>query len=492
MTTQDFFDNSIRSRVCVIGDLVLDEYIFGDVSRISPEAPVPVLRHKRRSRTVGGAGNVAANIASLGGEPELVSISGDDVQRSQLLELFESYDVPHTGIVKSANRNTTLKIRFLAPSQQVLRYDIEDTDPLDETEFQNVFGKAEQAISRSDCVVLSDYGKGLFDGDLTERVIELSRQKGVPVIVDPKGSDYRKYSGATVITPNRKELREATGMSVDSDEQVVLAARKLIADLNVDYILATRSEQGMSVVTSTEEHHIRTVAQEVFDVSGAGDTVVAALAIALSKGITSFEAAVIANAAGGLSVSRQGTTRISAAEVQSVLINDTRLKVNAPKFLDWEKAQCIVGDWRAHNLKVGFTNGCFDVLHAGHTTALYAAKAQCDRLVLGLNSDASVARLKGPTRPVNSAEDRAAVLAALQAVDVIVLFEEDTPFELIRHLEPDMLFKGADYTVETVVGADIVLERGGKVVLLELLEGRSTTSTIEKLAENNETQDGPT
>lgn len=491
MTTHAFFDKSLAARICVVGDLVLDEYVHGDVSRISPEAPVPVLRHKCRTQTVGGAGNVAANIVSLGGEVRLIGLSGKDEQRGRLLSLCEEYGIPLDGIIASDNRCTTLKTRFLSSAQQVLRYDIEDTDHLDAWEFKETLARTEEAIQASDCVVLSDYGKGIFSGDFPQKVIEVCRRKGVSAVVDPKGNDYRKYQGATVITPNRKELREATGLQVDTDEQVVLAARKLIGELDIDFILATRSEQGMSVVTATEEYHIRTVAQEVFDVSGAGDTVVAAMAVGLSKGIPNFEVAVIANAAGGLSVSRQGTTRISAAELQASLINDTRLKISAPKFLGWDQTLDIVNDWRAHHLKVGFTNGCFDILHAGHTSSLNAAKAQCDRLVLGLNADASVARLKGPSRPVNPAEDRAEVLSALQAVDAIVLFEEDTPLELIRHLQPDMLFKGADYSIETVVGADVVLANGGKVVLLELLDGRSTTSTLQKLAETDQPQGEP-
>jgi D-beta-D-heptose 7-phosphate kinase/D-beta-D-heptose 1-phosphate adenosyltransferase len=388
--------------------------------------------------------------------------------------------VETNGISAEPDRMTSCKSRFSALNQQVLRFDEEEIRPLEGAERQAMVTRFADALARADVVILSDYGKGVLTNGIAAELIALCRKAGKPVLVDPKDRDYASYAGATAVTPNRKELSEAIGHAVFSDDEVVDAARALIARHGLDFVLATRSEKGMSVVCLDGADHIATQAREVFDVSGAGDTVIASFALALATGVERTAAATIANAAAGVVVGKRGTARLTADELLGALFGQAGPR-HRDAILDRDGAARMVANWKQEGLTVGFTNGCFDILHAGHVSLLQAARAQCDRLVLGLNSDASVRRLKGEGRPVNDEHDRACVLAALAAVDAVVVFEEDTPLELITALTPDILVKGADYTVETVVGADIVQKAGGRVVLVDLVAGRSTTRTIGKL-----------
>ncbi|RUY61932.1 D-glycero-beta-D-manno-heptose 1-phosphate adenylyltransferase, partial [Mesorhizobium sp. M7A.F.Ca.CA.001.05.1.1] len=337
------------------------------------------------------------------------------------------------------------------------------------------------ALAHADIVILSDYGKGILLDGVAGDLIAICREAGKPVLVDPKGRDYARYAGATAITPNRKELGEAVGHAVFADDEIVAAARQLISAHGFDFVVATRSEKGMSVVGPDEARHIATQAREVFDVSGAGDTVIASFALALAVGADTVMAASIANAAGGVVVGKRGTARLTVEELTGALFRSHGPTAHKDAILDATSAARMVAAWKEEGLSVGFTNGCFDILHAGHVSLLHAARSQCDRLVLGLNSDASVRRLKGAGRPVNDQHDRACVLAALASVDAVVVFEEDTPLALIEALLPDILVKGADYTVDTVVGADVVQKAGGRVVLVDLVAGKSTTNTIGKL-----------
>jgi D-beta-D-heptose 7-phosphate kinase/D-beta-D-heptose 1-phosphate adenosyltransferase len=467
--------------VLVCGDIIFDRFVTGAVERISPEAPIPVLHGRAEKVALGGAGNVVANIVALGGRALPVSVLGDDAAARAVLARFAELEVVTDGIGRQDGRVTSVKTRFSALNQQILRFDEEEISPLDANGRALLIDLFKAALAKADAVVLSDYGKGVLLDGVAAELIVLARAARKPVLVDPKSSDYIVYAKATAVTPNRKELSDAAGRAVFTDEEVVAASRELIAAHGFDYIVATRSEKGMSVVGPADATHVSTQAREVFDVSGAGDTVIASFALALASGAERTAAAAIANAAAGVVVGKRGTATLTLEELRGALFRAQGHSGHVDAVLDAVATRRLVEAWKAEGLSVGFTNGCFDILHAGHVSLLNAARAQCDRLVLGLNSDASVRRLKGADRPVNHERDRAAVLAALASVDAVVLFSDDTPLALIEALKPDILVKGADYTVETVVGADIVQAHGGRVVLIDLVPGRSTTGTIVRL-----------
>ena len=467
--------------VLCIGDAMLDRFVYGSVDRISPEAPIPVLRVEREASMLGGAGNVVRNLVAIGAHPVFVSMVGDDAAGREVTRLVGEHAEIDPCILVEAGRQTTIKTRFVAAAQQLLRSDRESPQGLSETVREQLVARADRLLPQVSALVLSDYGKGLLAPPVAPDLIARARSQGKPVVVDPKGTDYRIYRGATVLTPNRKELHEATKLPVNGDAEVVAAARALIAECQVEAVLVTRSQEGMTLVTATGEvDHLPAEAREVYDVSGAGDTVVATLAAAVGSGASLLEGARLANVAAGIVVGKVGTAVAYGHEIVAVLHHDD-LWSGESKIVPVETAAGIVERWRAKGQTVGFTNGCFDLLHPGHISLLTQAKAACDRLVVGLNSDASVGRLKGPTRPVQSEAARATVLASLSGVDLVVIFGEDTPLELIRQLEPDVLVKGADYTVATVVGADLVQARGGTVVLANLVDGCSTTNTIKRM-----------
>lgn len=470
-------------RVLVVGDVILDRFVTGTIERISPEAPIPVLHGKAASEALGGAGNVVANIVSLGARATVISAVGDDAAGRAVLSMFDRAGVDATGVVVSGARMTSAKSRFIAMNQQVLRFDEEEVAALDAATRAELAARFAGALGAADIVILSDYGKGVLTNGVAAELIAIAAAAGKPVLVDPKSRDFGHYAGATAVTPNRKELGEAVGRAVMSDGEIETAARQLIAAHGFDFVLATRSEKGMSVVDADAAHHIATQAREVFDVSGAGDTVIATFALALGAGADRMTAAEIANAAAGVVVAKRGTASLSAEELRGALTRATGPVRHVDSVLDFDGAERLVATWKREGLTVGFTNGCFDILHAGHVSLLQAARSQCDRLVLGLNSDASVRRLKGEGRPVNHEADRACVMAALASVDAVVIFGEDTPLALIERLKPDVLVKGADYTIDRVVGADVVQANGGKVLLVDLVAGRSTTATIRKLQE---------
>lgn len=471
----------------VVGDLILDRFVHGVIERISPEAPIPVLHGRGETVALGGAGNVVSNIVALGGRAVCVSVCGNDAAGADVVRLLGKLGVDGGAIARESGRMTSSKSRFSALNQQVLRFDEEEIRALDESERAALIERFRAGLALADIVILSDYGKGVLLEGVAGELIELCRKAGKSVLVDPKGRDYARYAGASAVTPNRKELGEAVGRTVFSDVEVEAAARELIAAHGFEFIVATRSEKGMSVVDAAGAHHISTQAREVFDVSGAGDTVIATFALALAAGGDRAAAATIANAAAGVVVGKRGTASLSVEELSGALMRSQSAVVRKDAVLDAAAALRMVQSWRREGLSVGFTNGCFDILHAGHVSLLHAARAQCDRLVLGLNSDASVRRLKGEGRPVNDQHDRACVLAALASVDAVIVFEEDTPLKLIETLKPDILVKGADYTVEQVVGHEVVQAYGGRVVLVDLVAGKSTTGTIGKLRAGSDT-----
>lgn len=472
-------------RVLVLGDIMLDRFVYGAVDRISPEAPIPVLRIDRETAMLGGAGNVLRNLAALGARPHGVAVVGEDAAGAEVESLARACLAPVAGsidLLQAAGRPTTIKNRFIAAGQQLLRADRDPQSDIDAPTAERVKAAVFAVLDDVDAVILSDYGKGLLQGALLADVIAAARQRGRPVVVDPKGRDFTRYRGADWVTPNRRELQEASGLPSDDDAAVVAAAQKVIAGAGLGALLATRSEQGMTLVTAAGEvHHLKAEAREVFDVSGAGDTVVASFAAALGAGLPAETAAQLANVAAAIVVAKLGTAVARPAEILHALHASELLAAEA-KVMETESLAEEVARWRRAGLKVGFTNGCFDLLHPGHVSLLEQARAACDRLIVGLNSDASVRRLKGESRPIQGEAARAAVLASLASVSRVVVFGEDTPLALIEALKPDVLVKGADYSVDQVVGADIVQAYGGKVVLAELSAGHSTTATVERLA----------
>jgi D-beta-D-heptose 7-phosphate kinase/D-beta-D-heptose 1-phosphate adenosyltransferase len=418
---------------------------------------------------------VARNLAALGGEPVLLSLVGEDAEGTELGALLGGAGQ----LLRNPARRTTVKLRVIAARQQVVRVDEEEPRAADAGEEAALAEALAREVPRAGALVLSDYGKGVLTPGVVAQAIAAARAAGLPCFVDPKGRDFARYAGASCLTPNAAELAEATGMPTGGDNECEAAARAVLAQVAVEAVLATRSDKGMMLVRrDAPALLVPALAREVFDVSGAGDTVIATLALAVAAGLGLEAAMRAANAAAGVVVGKLGTATCSAAELDHALREAEGASGEA---VGWGEAARLVRDWQAQGLVVGFANGCFDVLHAGHTRMLRAARRHCDRLVVALNDDASVRRLKGASRPLNPLEDRAAVIGALAAVDAVTAFAEDTPLEAVLALRPDRLFKGADYRIEDVVGAAEVASWGGRTVLLELLEGRSTTRLVERM-----------
>lgn len=469
------------TRVLCAGDVMLDRFIYGQVERISPEAPVPVLRVSDERAMLGGAGNVARNLAALGAHVSFASAAGSDEPGEEISRMLAAVPGLDARLVVAPGRRTTVKTRFIAMGQQILRADRETVEPLAPALQADLIAHVRALLAQAQVLVLSDYGKGALTAEVCRAAIEAARGLGIPVVVDPKGRDYSIYRGASVVTPNRKELAEATGLDCRDDASVAEAARRIIAECGVGAVLATRSQDGMSVVAADGTlAHLPAEAREVFDVSGAGDTVVSTLAAALAAGLPLVDAASLANSAAGIVVGKVGTA-VAYLDELAMKLRERELSSIEEKVVPLHAAQDIVAGWQAKGLRVGFTNGCFDLLHPGHVALLAQARALCDRLVVGLNSDASVRRLKGPSRPVQPDIARATVLASLANVDLVVIFEEDTPQKLIEALRPGLLVKGGDYTVESIVGADFVQGYGGRVAIIDLVPGFSTTKTVEKM-----------
>lgn len=485
--------------VLVIGDVMLDRFIYGRVDRISPESPVPVLAAESTETMLGGAGNVVANLVSLGAKPVIVSVKGNDEAGSAIDDILRAQNVDTGGMMVDADRPTICKNRYIGRNQHLLRVDFEEVRDLSPALEEKALDFIREALDGADSVVLSDYGKGVLTDKVITETIKAANAKGVPVIVDPKRADYSIYGGATAITPNRKELSAATdGMAVGSDAEIEAACAALLDKVSAEAIVATRSEAGMSAVPRDGAPvHIRHTIHEVFDVSGAGDTVVAVVAAALGAGAALPVAATLANMAGGIAVSQIGTSQVKTDEIEAALLGGdqetgqaeektARHSTRMPHVCADDAAAAQIRDWQAQGLRVGFTNGCFDILHFGHVSYLNNARDKCDRLVVGLNHDQSVRILKGPERPVNDENARAAVIGALGSVDMVVFFgataagEDNTPCGVLDILRPDVIFKGGDYKIEDLPEAKVVLAYGGAVDIMPLYEGHSTTGIIEK------------
>ena len=483
-------ENFASARILLIGDIMLDSFIYGDVSRISPEAPIPVLSASREDKMLGGAGNVFANLRGLGCQTDILSAIGQDNAGREVSDRIQDLGGHTTGLVEDMDRPTSVKVRYLSQNQQLLRVDHESSAAISQDVENKIFDYASEIVGKTQVIILSDYGKGVLTPSLIQKIIKLAKKNKVPVIVDPKGKDLGIYKGASVVTPNKKELFEATGgLEVTTDHDIEIAARALIKQSGIETVIATRSEDGISVVSKKEAMHLKTKAREVYDVSGAGDTVVAVIAAALSAGGTFEQAAGLANIAGGLAVAKVGTAIIRQDELRTASEQDnidphqsSRLAMIA----DQDSAVEQIRKWQAQGLKVGFTNGCFDIVHYGHVNYLNQARDKCDRLVLGLNHDQSVRILKGENRPINDQMARATVIGALASIDMVVFFgaeaegEDNTPCELVGILKPDILMKGGDYTVDQLPEGKVVLSYGGQVEIMPLYEGYSTTNIIKK------------
>jgi D-beta-D-heptose 7-phosphate kinase/D-beta-D-heptose 1-phosphate adenosyltransferase len=473
--------------VLCVGDVMLDEFVYGDVTRISPEAPTPVLAVRHSVIQIGGAGNVARNIAGLGAQCILVSLIGNDdagLTLTNALGKFDGLIVPDLVIDKA--RQTTRKVRFVSEhySAHLIRADWETTAPTSAKSEAAIIDYVETAIPQAGVVVLSDYAKGTLTERVIRAIIDAARRHSKPVVVDPKGHDYSVYRGATLITPNRQELGAAVHRPVATEAEIAKAAAELARLVESEAVLVTRSEQGMTLhIEGHAPIHVPAYPVKVRDVSGAGDTVAAVMAVLLAMQAPFESAMRAANAAAAVVVGKRGTATVSLAELRHRILPAASLAPEDKIVFDWSVLDERLAKWRKHGLRIGFTNGCFDLLHRGHIKLLAEARTACDRLVIGLNSDASTRRLKGNGRPINPAEGRAEVLAALEAVDLVVVFEDDTPLELIKHVRPSVLVKGADYTREEVVGADVVEASGGTVALVELVPGHSTTGIVRRSAE---------
>lgn len=472
-----------RSTVAIIGDLMLDIYIRGAVERISPEAPVPVVQQISERAVPGGAANVAANVAALGASVKLIGLAGQDADFKRLASELDRYRrIDRSNILTAPSQITTTKTRILGQQQQIARLDRESDRPIPPEDEQQLIARAISAISASDIVIFSDYGKGALSDAVLRACLACAKRQDKLSIVDPKRRDLSAYRGASIITPNRAELALATGRPCNTDEDVV-AAGIIAQEISGADILVTRSEKGMSFIPRGDAPtHLPTVARQVFDVSGAGDTVVAVLGAALGAGLSVTDAMKAANYAAGIVVSKLGTATISFEELSSFMHPDLNaVDIQDGRIVSWEELLSLRRYWQSERLSVGLTNGCFDLVHPGHISLIRQAAEACDRLVVALNADDSVRRLKGPSRPVQTEASRAEVIGALKGVSAVVLFDQETPRELLEALQPDLLIKGADYTESQVVGADIVRQRGGNVLLAQLAEGQSTSKLIARL-----------
>lgn len=459
-------------RIACVGDLMLDRYVYGEVSRISPEAPIPVLRTRRTTAMPGGVGNVARNVAALGGMAQLGAVAGEDAAGIELGELIAAEGRIVDFVSRPAGAATIVKTRFVAAGQQLLRLD-EEAAASDLTETD--------AFSNASAILLSDYAKGVVGDDLIASALKAARETGAPVVVDPKGRDFARYGAVDVIKPNASELAGATGLPTETDAEVEAALAALLAATTAKAIVVTRAGKGMSLARRDGPvRHFPGRAREVFDVSGAGDTGLAALGLALGAGASLETAVQFAILASGVVVGKAGTAVVTPSELIDAELSQHAVAAQA-KVTPLDELAAEVEAWRRQGLKVGFTNGCFDILHRGHVAYLAQARGWCDRLVVALNTDASVRKLKGEGRPVNDLDSRAVVIGGLASVDRVTSFDDPTPIALIERLRPDVLIKGSDYTREGVVGGDLVESWGGVVRLADFKDGFSTTRTIEKM-----------
>lgn len=483
----DILENLGRPRVLVVGDMILDRYAWGDVDRISPEAPIQVLNVMREETKLGGAASVVNNLHALEVAVTACGIIGDDAPGETFREMLTERGLDASGILMDPTRRTSLKTRMIARKQQVLRVDREDTAPFSDEMMTEVTTFIRERAADSDIIIISDYGKGLITADLVAEIVEIARKTGIRAIADTlKQSDFSRYTGLSAITPNRGESEQATGFAIASAVDAEAAARKLIEDLELEAVVMTLDREGIVVLERDGEfHHLPTRPQAVYDVTGAGDMVISVLGAALAAGNGYVEAARLANVAGGLEVRRIGVQPLSREDIITGIRHEHAIAADKMKTV--KELLPILEEHRRRGERVVFTNGCFDILHLGHARYLQFARRQGDLLVVGVNSDKSVRKLKGPNRPVCAEGERAQMLAALGDVDYVVIFEEDTPDALIREVRPDVLVKGEDWKDKGIVGSDFVESYGGEVVLAPLVRGVSTSDIIQRILKSAET-----
>lgn len=469
-----YLEAACGKHIIVIGDVMLDRFVDGLVERMSPEAPVPILSKTTTSTMPGGAANVARNLCQLGVNCTLYGLVGEDEAANALQDELSKVAGLHYIAIADKARPTTTKTRFRASAQQILRLDEEISTPIAEAQADAIYSHLQSVIMTANLIILSDYAKGCLSDALVGKIIALAKQHDKPVVIDPKSSDFSKYKNADLVTPNLAELKAATPLVNDSDEEIGKAAKTLCKTHNIGAILTTLSARGMRLVAQDgQDIIIPSIAKDVFDVSGAGDTVIGVLATLLTAGASAQEAMIGANMAASIVVSKPGTAALSPGELIGVSTP------SRPAPLSSEDMMPLIANWRADGQKIGFTNGCFDLLHPGHLHGLREAANLCDKLIVGLNNDASVKRLKGSTRPIQSETARAMILSHLPFIDAVILFADDTPASLIETITPDILIKGGDYNADEIVGADHVKKNGGEVKTIELLKGHSTTAILE-------------
>jgi len=475
MDCPDFSDRF----VVIIGDVMLDRYFWGDVERISPEAPVPVVMLNQKTMSPGGAGNVAMNLKTLNCGHVLIGLKGMDANGDVLTRMLDKKGIQHR-LIAVQTHPTTTKTRILGQGQQLVRLDEERKVAIDSGAVFQLKQTFEAWLGKADAVVMSDYGKGVFEPEVAQDIIQKCRSRNIPVFVDPKGVSWKRYKGATCITPNTAEFNRVAPFPEHDEKELERRAVQTIQSYDLQYLLMTRGPLGMSLFSRSDPAiHIDTEAREVFDVSGAGDTVIASLAASFGAGMSMNDAANLANTAAGIVVGKIGTQPVIDTELKQALSSLALSGVE--KIVPLDRAEDLVSVWRKSDQQIVFTNGCFDILHVGHIKLLHAAADKGDRLIIGLNSDASVKNLKGSSRPIVPQMERAALLSSIKGVDLVILFDEETPIELIRRIKPDILVKGGDYTPQTVVGNDIVEKNGGRVVIVPLIDGVSTTRVIDSI-----------
>lgn len=469
-----------KAKIVVFGDFMVDEYLHGLVSRISPEAPVPVVLVKSITKRLGGAGNVVLNLKALGIQVASLSYFGNDTEGNWVVDRLNECGADTTGILQNNNTITSIKTRITAQNQQLLRYD-QETVKEAPAEYVNFLSSRIDGLVQNACaVIISDYGKGTVTKDTARIVITAAKGQGIPVVVDPKGNDYKKYRGASACTPNRKEFQLAVGRDLDSEEDIADAAKNLCADCGIEYILLTRSEKGMSLIDGRtgKKKDYPALAKEVIDVTGAGDTVISVFTACFALGASHDDSCRLANLAASIVVSKFGAATATPMEIKELIEEKS---CQHTKILSREEARKKAETLRAQGKRIVFTNGCFDILHAGHAASFSQARSHGDVLFLGLNSDASARRIKGEKRPIITQEDRAALLESIASIDYIVLFDEDTPEELIQVINPDVLIKGKDWEGRPVAGGEFVRKNGGEVCFIDLEKGLSTTNIIQKI-----------
>jgi D-beta-D-heptose 7-phosphate kinase/D-beta-D-heptose 1-phosphate adenosyltransferase len=464
-----------KPKLLVIGDLIIDHYLWGNCDRISPEAPVQVINIYKENLVLGGAGNVINNLTSLGADADILAVIGDCEVSAEAKKLLEKNAVKTKFLITETGRITSKKSRIISSQQQVVRFDRESTEEIDTQTYKAILNSLENIIDRYDALLISDYGKGLLTYDLTQSIIKCANLRDKKVLIDPKGRNYSKYKGAFLLTPNKKEASEATNIDIIDDESLKIAISKLKDDCSLEISLITLSENGVAVFDGNLMKY-PTVAREVFDVTGAGDTMLASLGFALSSKLDIDEAVRFANLAAGVSVGKIGNSSVSINEI--IEYESSLNKSHSGTHIKNIKEISILSkDLKIRGKKIIFTNGCFDLIHTGHIRYLEKAKESGDILIVGLNSNNSVKELKGDDRPINDENDRAYILAALESVDYVVIFDEITPYNLIKIIQPNILVKGGDYKGEKVIGHDLVDE----LIIIDFIEGKSSTRTIEKI-----------